>query len=168
MALNEETFRQLVESAETARVRIEMVGGVGVWEAMPGPRHQREIFRIQSSIRRRSDTGSDCGCYHYSDVYVRFPDGSFKRPDISIFCREPAEQDEAVTLIPEAVVEVVSPGYEAKDFQYGIPFYLSHGVKDVVVFDPRTFNIVHARRDGTQSLASPAEIRLECGCVLTA
>lgn len=61
-----------------------------------------------------------------------------KRPDISLFCREPDEQDEAIRLVPEAVIEVVSAGYEAKDLEIGPRFYLTQGVKDIIVFDPHT------------------------------
>lgn len=59
-------------------------------------------------------------------VYQQFLNG-LKRQDTSIFCREPAEekQKNAPTLIPEAVVEVVSKGYEAKDLEIGPPFYPS-------------------------------------------
>lgn len=90
-------------------------------------------------------------------------DGSLKRPDIAIFCREPDEQDEAITLVPEAVVEVISRGYEAKDLEIGPRFYLSQGVKDVVVFDPHTLLVLHIRADGAEQLVSPVELRLRCG-----
>lgn len=43
------------------------------------------------------------------DVSIAFPDGSFRRPDIAIFRREPDEIDTAVTLIPKAVAPV-APG----------------------------------------------------------
>lgn len=101
---------------------------------------------------------------HASDVYVQFADGSLKRPDVAIFCREPDEQEDAITLLPEAVVEVVSKGYEAKDLEIGPAFYLARGVKDVVVFDPATLLVMHARRDGTKRMTSPVPIRFECGC----
>ncbi len=87
-----------------------------------------------------------------------------KRPDISVFCREPDEEDEAITLVPEAVIEIISKGYEAKDLQIAPPFYLSQGVKDIVVFNPYTLAVLHVRKDGAQQLLSPAEIDLECGC----
>lgn len=77
-----------------------------------------------------------------------------QRPDIAIFCREPEELDEAITLLPEAVVEVVSRGYEAKDLEIGPRFYLSQGVKDVVVFDPYTLLVLHLRRDGASRYVS--------------
>jgi hypothetical protein len=44
---------------------------------------------------------------------------------------------------------VVSKGFEAKDLEFGPPFYLSQGVKDVIVFDPLTLLVLHVRRDKT-------------------
>lgn len=78
--------------------------------------------------------------------------------------REPTEEDEPITLIPEAVIEVISKGYEAKDLEIGPRFYLSQGVKDVVVFDPYTLVVLHVRRDGVKRLVSPVGIAFECGC----
>jgi Putative restriction endonuclease len=83
------------------------------------------------------------------------------------FCREPEEQDEMITLIPEAVIEVVSKGYEAKDIEIGPRFYLSQGVKDVVVFDPYTLLVLHVRRDSVTRRVSPVQINVECGCRCT-
>jgi len=97
---------------------------------------------------------------------VQFPDGSLKRTDVSIFCRSP-EEEEAITLVPEAVVEVVSRGYEAKDLEIAPSFYLSQGVKDVLVFDPTSLLVLHARRDGTNRFVSTRAILLECGCQVT-
>lgn len=100
---------------------------------------------------------------------MQFPDGSLKRPDISIFCREPSEdeQEEAIKLVPEAVIEVISKRYEAKDLEISPPIYLANGVKDVIVFNPYTKAIVHFRQDGTQKFISPTEIELECDCRCT-
>jgi Uma2 family endonuclease len=105
---------------------------------------------------------------HAGDVYISFPDGSLKRPDISIFCREPDEDDEAITLVPEAVIEIISKGYEAKDLEIGPQFYLAQGVKDVVVFNPYTLLVLHIRRDRVNRMTSPVTIDLECGCRCTA
>ena len=107
------------------------------------------------------------GVGHYPNIYVSFPDGSLKRPDISLFCREPDEQEEAVALVPEAVIEVISKGYEAKDLEIGPQFYLSQGVKDVVVFNPYTLVVLHVRRDGVERYISPVEVGLECSCTCT-
>jgi Uma2 family endonuclease len=97
---------------------------------------------------------------------VRFRDGSFKRPDVAIFCEEPDDDLPSVEVLPEAVVEVLSQGYEAKDLQIGLPFYLSMGIRDVVIYDPPTRKVIHARGDGRRELTAPVEIACECGCTL--
>jgi Uma2 family endonuclease len=156
---------QLRNAADELGIRLESVGGISTWEAQPVYRHQADIFRIQTSIRRPPASTGGCACVHVSDVSIRFPDGSQKRPDIAIFCREPDEKDVEITLVPEAVIEVLSKGYEAKDLQIGVPFYLSQGVKDVIVYDPYTLKILHHRFAERFSLESPAEIILQCGCI---
>ena len=67
---------------------------------------------------------------------------------MAIFCKQPpvAERKTAVTTIPEAVIEVVNEGCEAKDLVLGPAFYLMHGVKDVVILDPATGVVLHLRK----------------------
>jgi Uma2 family endonuclease len=148
--------------AEELGIRLEVVSGLPIWEAHPVWKHQKAVDRIRSGIITANGVG--CACVHASDVYVQFRDGSLKRPDIAIFCREPDEMEDAITLVPEAVIEVVSKGYEAKDLEIGPPFYLAQGVKDVIVFDPTSLLVLHARRDKTVRLTSPQPLSLECGC----
>lgn len=160
------SLRETMLRADELGVRLEIVNGLPIWEAQPLYRHQKQVERIAGGIG--SGTSTDCQCVHALDVYVEFP-GGLKRPDISIFCREPTEeeQDSALTLIPEAVIEVVSKGYEAKDLEIGPPFYLSQGVKEVVVFDPTTLLVLHVKKSGATRRISPVEIHLECGCTVT-
>ncbi|RRR76005.1 MAG: Uma2 family endonuclease, partial [Candidatus Viridilinea halotolerans] len=150
-------------AADQLGIRLEFVRGLPLWEASPVVRHQRAIDRIRASISPVAPE-SGCACVHFADIYVHFPDGSLKRPDIAIFCQEPAEEDEAVRLIPEAVIEVVSRGFEAKDLEIGPPFYLSQGVKDIVVFDPHTLLVLHIQQHGAWRHTSPVELTLCCGC----
>ena len=154
----------LLQASELG-IRLEIVNGLHLWEAQPVYRHQKHIERIVQGLAKADDSKSECDCIHAVDVYIQFPNG-LKRPDISIFCREPSEeeQDSALTMIPEAVIEVVSKGFEAKDLEIGPPFYLSQGVKDVIVFDPLTLLVLHVRKDRTTRQVSPVVIELECGC----
>ena len=101
---------------------------------------------------------------HLRAVRRRVPQASGHR----LFCREPDEQDDAVKLLPEAVIEVVSQGYEAKDLEIAPRFYLSQGVKDVRIFDPSTLLVLHVTAAGARRLLSPAPIELACGCSCTA
>ncbi len=153
--------------ADALGIRLEIIGGLPVWEPHPLWKHQKAIDRIRATIETTppaKHAQKSCDCIHASDVYVKFTDGSLKRPDISIFCREPEEEDKPVTLVPEAVIEVLSKGYEAKDLEIAPRFYLSQGVKDVVVFDPYTLVVLHVRKDRADRMVSPVEIEFECGC----
>ncbi len=156
-----------LRAAEEIDIKIEMVDGIPVWEAMPSPRHQQAIDRIRASIQRTSSRFHDCGCFHYSDMAVRFEDGSFKRPDISIYCSPVDASDEATDKVPAAIIEVLSKGYESKDIVIGLPFYKKVGIRDVVIMDPRTNRVIHARKDTQLELVSPVTIELECGCMVT-
>lgn len=167
MSDQDETLLQTFIRADELGIRLEMVGGLPIWEAQPVLRHQRAVDRIRATLEVTGNNGHRCGCIHVADVYIQFPDGSLKRPDISIFCQEPEEQDEAVRLIPEGVIEIISRGYEAKDLDVGPQFYLAQGVKDVVVFNPHTLLVLHIRKDAVQRHISPVELLLECGCRCT-
>ena len=96
--------------ADELGIRLEIVGGLPIWEPHPVWKHQKAVDRIRATIRVESDTlhYSECACVHAADVYISFSDSSLKRPDIAVFCREPDEEEEAITLIPEAVIEVIS------------------------------------------------------------
>ncbi|MGI8786521.1 MAG: Uma2 family endonuclease, partial [Pyrinomonadaceae bacterium] len=108
-----------------------------------------------------------CDCFHVADIYVEFPDGSLKRPDISVFCKTPTETDEAVKEIPDAVIEITGKGFEKKDLEIGVPFYLTNGVKDIVVLNPYTNEVLYFRNSEKCEMTSPVEIELECGCRCT-
>ncbi len=165
MVLN---WQQLMDAADEVGIKLEMVQGVPTWEAWPASRHQITLQKVANSLRCSPNRDSGCGCSGIQDVYVRFPDGSIKRPDLSIFCVEPPIQDETLEIVPDAVVEIVSKGYEKKDLETGPPFYLSQGVKDVVVVNPYDGKVYYHTADGTRELASPTKIVLTCGCSLDA
>ncbi|MEK7830143.1 MAG: Uma2 family endonuclease, partial [Acidobacteriota bacterium] len=119
------------------------------------------------SFKHAKHINGGCECLHYSDLHIKFPDGSDKRPDVSIFCHEPSETESAVTEVPEAVVEIISKGYEKKDLELGPPFYLGQGVKDVIVYDPNSKVTRHFTADGQREYSEPVTLTLQCGCQLT-
>ncbi len=150
--------------ADELGIKLEIVNGLPVWEASPVIRHQTAVDRIRESIKKAANDGKDCECFHVADIYIQFPDGSLKRPDISIFCKTPAETDEAVKEIPDAVIEIISKGYEKKDLEVSVPFYLANGIKDVVVFNPYTDEVLYFNGGEKRETISPTEIEFECGC----
>jgi len=133
--------------ADEFGIKLEIVQGTYTWEFFPSPFHQGAVQRVQQSIRTKPGGVEGCGCFSIQDIYIRFPDGSIKRPDLSIFCKEPELTRQALTLVPDAVVEIVSPGGEKKDLDVGPSFYLSQGVKDVVVSNPDSLGVFRLRID---------------------
>lgn len=153
--------------ADNAGVRLEVIGGLPVWEALPNLIHQETIDRVRETFKHADYVNGGCECLHYSDLHIKFPDGSDKRPDVSIFCRRPSETESAVTEVPEAVIEVISKGYEKKDLELGPPFYLGQGVKDVIVYDPSTKVTRHFTAAGQSEYADSVTLTLQCGCQVT-
>ena len=82
----------LLQASELG-IRLEIVNGLHIWEAQPVYRHQKHIERIVQGLAKADDSKSECDCIHAVDVYIQFPNG-LKRPDISIFCREPSEEEQ--------------------------------------------------------------------------
>jgi Uma2 family endonuclease len=162
-----ELLREALIEADEHGYRLEIVNGLGIWEVQPGIRHVRKSRAIERSIKPAPGREGAYSCANYADLYIVFPDSSLRRPDIAVFCREPDETDGAVHLVPEAVVEVVSRGSELKDLTMNPGFYLGHGVKDVVVVDPYTDQVYHHRAEEVKHLSSPADILLECGCLVS-
>lgn len=165
----EETIFQM--DASGAPVRLEWVRGRFKVEASPASRHQLTSRRLERSIRAAPGMGGDCTCFALADTLIRFPDPdqSLKRPDIAIFCTEPPEVDEALDVLPAAVIEILSLGYEAKDLgEDGAAFYLSCGIADVLIVDPRSKRTLHYRLGQPQpaQYTSPQVVTLSCGCVV--
>ncbi len=154
--------------AARAPVRLEYVRGHMKWEASPASRHQKALQRIERSLRPIPGHPDGCGGFALADTLIRFPDPdrSLKRPDLAIFRAGPPDSDEALDVIPVAVIEILSLGYEEKDLGAdGAPFYLAYGVQEVLIFDPRT-NVVYHDVAGQprRALTAPVTVDLACGC----
>ena len=115
----------LAQQADEVGLKLEWTAGIPTWEPLGLAWHQKAVYRIQSTIKPVPPTEASKedqrGCFHVADVYIRFPDGSLKRPDIAIFREEPPDTDDALTIVPAAVIEILSKGYEQKDTTIGSP-----------------------------------------------
>ena len=148
-------------------IKLEVVNGLPIWEGSPVFRHQKKIDDIRRSIHPNVGSTSSCDCVSVADLTILFPDGSIKRPDISIFCTEPVELDTICTEIPAVVIEIISKGYEKKDTEVSLPFYLAQGVSDIVIFDPSTNSVTHYHDGKADTQNSPVDLIFPCGCRAT-
>ena len=146
------------EEADELGVRLEMIAGQPFWEFQPNFQHQDRIGKIYKSVRPN-------GCVAVLDVGILFPDDSLRPPDLAIFCREP-EATELITLIPEAVSDIVTQRSRHKDLVVSPPFCLEMGVKDVLVYDPFTDDVHHFRPDGEARFKPGRTMAPECGCLI--
>ena len=165
------TLRPLTETMEHRAwdigIKLEYVNGMPVWEGSPVFRHQKKIDDIRRSIHSREESSEPCDCVSVADLTILFPDGSIKRPDISIFCAEPVELDTICTEIPAVVIEIISKGYEKKDTEVSLPFYLDQGLADIVIFDPATNTVTHYHGGKSDIHNSPIHLTFACGCRTT-
>lgn len=164
--IDENQLWKLFASADEIGLRLELqISGI-TWETSPGLRHQELCFAVATSVQHAMSQ-APCRSHQVMDVAIRFPNGMVKRPDISIFCERPKEDDGFVHRVPEAAIEIVSPGFEAKDLVYGPPFYLEQGVLDVLVLDRTANQVHHFRPTSHQTYPSPRTFDLECGSSAT-
>ena len=164
--VNDQQLWQLICRGEEIGLRLEMTHVGITWETMPGLRHQELLASIFSSIQPHVSADDGCECYRAIDVPIRFPDGTAKIPDISVFCSRPEEDEGFVRMVPETVIEITSPGYEDKDLVTGPAIYLANGVQDVVVLDRRVSVVHHWTSEGHVTAPSPVTLKLACGCLV--
>lgn len=155
---------EILQLLQHGAIKLERTAGIPTWEALPSSRHQIIVDQIRATIASTKTDDSACSCHHLADVAIRFPDSSFKRPDIAIFCEQPPMQDEALSLLPVAVIEIISQGYEYKDVTLNPPFYLGHRLQDVVVVDPFAQRVTHYTSTAVTTLPTPTRLHLHCGC----
>jgi Uma2 family endonuclease len=161
------TIEELTELLEQHNIplRISLTGNVPTWELSPSALHQGIIDDIRATIRLPPERASGCGCFHIADVWLRLPGIGLRRPDIAIYCERPPRQRTALTLVPTAVIEIVSAGYEHKDLD-AVPLYLAAGIADVVLVNPETTFVTHYTTDGAvASHQAPCRLEFQSGCV---
>lgn len=162
---SDDPAQQLDWLIQSGLIRLEITNGIPTWEMSPAATHQKRLREIARSLTPHD--ASMCACYDLQDTYIRFRDGSIKRPDLSIFCEEPPDTTASLNIVPDAVIEIVSEGSEYKDLQLNPPFYLAQGVSDVVVLEPEQGKVTHFRIAFRQVYQSPVTLDLLCGCHVT-
>ena len=167
-----ETQQQLIDEVlrsehDAAGYKLELIKGVGIWEASPVYSHQKKVLEVILSIKQLQQDAGSCKCVSVPGLTLLFPDGSIKRPDISIYCREPVERDSACTLKPEVVIEIISRGYERKDTEISLNFYLDNRIDDIVIFNPVKESVNHYQDGKVHEYTSPVELTFLCGCKAT-
>lgn len=157
--ISDELLRAIVGESDHSVVKIELTDGAATWEAPFTMHHQSLVMEIQRSIRFAP------GCQAIQNAYVRFPEGSFRSPDVAVYDRPVPDTDDATHVVPTAVIEVLSPGFEAKD-RLAVPFYLAQGVRDVLLVGLEG-EVIHITSQGQIVHTAPVDLTFACGCAVT-
>jgi Uma2 family endonuclease len=128
------------------RMDIELIDGEAVVippTGGPASSAQGELF---FALRRWQQDIADEGLV-LQDVFVVFPDGSHLAPDISWWSavRRPPRSDGAVEVIPDLVVEVLSPSTRVNDLGVKRDLYMRSGVRELWLADPDARTVTRVR-----------------------
>lgn len=104
---------------------------------------QGELF---FALRSWQQAAKDAGLL-LQDVFVELPGHQFLAPDIAWWskARRPAIELGAISVVPELVVEVLSPATRINDLGVKREHYLAVGVRELWLADPAAKTLTRAR-----------------------
>jgi Uma2 family endonuclease len=115
--------------------RYELIDGVVVMSPSPRPRHWKVLHEIARQFDAFVERGGVADVYGETDLKLH--DMAVFRPDLCVFVRPtPKPFPDRLTEAPDLVVEILSPGAEARDFITKRDEYEKRGVKEYWVIDP--------------------------------
>jgi Uma2 family endonuclease len=128
--------------------RCELINGVVVMSPSPRPRHAKVILELAMQLGNFAASGGSVDAYTETDLQIN--DLAVFRPDICAYANAPGKIPERLTVAPDLVVEVLSPGSETLDFITKRDEYERRGVKEYWVIDPadarvRAWRLVRGR-----------------------
>ena len=128
------------------RMDIELIDGEAVVIPPTGEPASSAQGELHFALRRWQQEVADDGLV-LQDVFVVFPGGRYLAPDISWWCaaRHPPRSDGAVGVVPDLVVEVLSPGTRVNDLGVKRDVYMRSGVRELWLADPDARTITRVR-----------------------
>src|SRR5205085_123511 len=96
---------------------------------------------------RRWQEAENGGGLLLQDVFVALPGHQFLAPDIAWWARtrRPAIREGAIDVVPDLVIEVLSPATRSNDLGVKRGYYLDVGVRELWLADPSTKTLTRAR-----------------------
>ncbi|MCR4405186.1 MAG: Uma2 family endonuclease [Candidatus Acetothermia bacterium] len=174
------TYEDYKSLPESETKRYELLGGELVMVPSPTEYHQRISgnleFILRQFIRERA-----LGQLYYAPLDVVLGQGEERevtQPDIFFISKERSQiiAEKEIQGAPDLVVEIISPGTEARDRGYKKTLYARHGVKEYWIVDPEAETVevlllgergfaraaLYGKADSLRSpLLSGLEIKLE-------
>ena len=116
---------------------------------------QGELF---FAVRGWQETSGDAGLL-LQDVFIRLAGENYLAPDLAWWAaaRRPALAQGALDVVPDLVVEVLSPATRVNDLGAKREVYVAAGARELWLADPQSATITAVRVDGDQDTVGGGE-----------
>jgi len=154
-------FEMLQENAGWS-MDVELIAGEAVLVPPLGDLASSAQGELHLALRRWQEDTADEGLV-LQDVFVALPQGSIVAPDVCWWSAErlppPPRHvlDRAKRLIPDLVVEVLSPSTRANDEGIKRELYMDSGVRELWLVDPDAHTITRVSPDAADEVLSDGE-----------
>jgi Uma2 family endonuclease len=140
-----EEYLALGETSEN----YELVDGVVCMSPKPSPRHQKVLRLIQRQLEAFADAHP--GVEYFPDSDVVLDARVVLAPDLACYrAGRLPRVPERLDVIPDLVIEILSPSNRAYDLTQKRAIYGRYGVGEYWVVDPEDGSVKCFRRDGPQ------------------
>jgi Uma2 family endonuclease len=140
-----------LQAAAGWRSAVELIGGEAVVTPPSGGQAASAQGELFFAIRRWQETSGDGGLL-LPDVFIRLSGEDYLAPDLAWWAaaRRPRLLQGALDVIPELVVEVLSPATRINDLGAKKDAYLAAGARELWLADPQVATITTMQPDGRQ------------------
>ena len=151
-----------LQAAAGWRSAVELIGGEAVVTPPSGGQAASAQGELFFAVRRWQETSGDAGLL-LQDVFIRLIGENYLAPDIAWWAaaRRPALAQGALDVVPDLVVEVLSPATRANDLGAKRDVYLAAGARELWLADPQSATVTAVRPDGRQQIVGHGD-RLMC------
>jgi len=147
-----------LQAAASWRAAVELIDGEGVVTPPSGAREASSRGELFFAVRRWQEASGDAGLL-LQDVFVRLPGENYLAPDLAWWAaaRRPALLEGALDIVPDLVVEVLSPATRVNDLGAKRDVYLAAGARELWLADPQSATVTAVRPDGWQETFGDGE-----------
>lgn len=149
---------EMLQEDKDWRMDVELIAGEAVLVPPLGEVASAVQGELYVALRGWQDHTGDEGLV-LQDVFVALPDGSRPAPDICWWRAEhrPPVARGAAQIVPDLVVEVLSPSTRANDLGIKRELYLRAGVRELWLVDPSPHTITRVRADTEDEVHSDGQ-----------
>jgi Uma2 family endonuclease len=142
-----------LQAAAGWRSAVELIGGEAVVTPPSGGQAASAQGELFFALRGWQETSADSGLL-LQDVFIRVTGENYLAPDIAWWAaaRQPPLVPGALDVVPDLVVEVLSPATRANDLGAKRDVYLVSGVSELWLADPQAATVTAVRAHGHEQI----------------